>query len=65
MRTLWNYIKKHDVRILSAYSQSDPNCLPGKIKWLNKNVSISTLRYTIVTEKSKTNLFKEKHYTYR
>ena len=26
-RTLWNYIKKHDVRILSAYSQSDPNCL--------------------------------------
>ena len=29
-RALWSYIKKHDVRILSAYSSSDSNCLPGK-----------------------------------
>ncbi len=40
-RTLWNYIKKHDVRILSAYSSSDPNWMSGKRKWLHKNVSIS------------------------
>ena len=39
-KRLWSYIRKYDVRILSAYSSSDPNCLPGKIKWLSKNVSL-------------------------
>jgi len=52
-RTLWNYIKKHDVRILSAYSQSDPNCLPGKIKWLSKNVSLPRSKQHIVMRSQK------------
>ena len=52
-RTLWNYIKKHDVRILSAYSSSDPNCVPGKRKWLNKNVSISNAKIHLVTRSQK------------
>ena len=52
-RLLWNYIKKHDVRILSAYSSSDPNCVPGKRKWLNKNVSISNAKIHLVTRSQK------------
>ena len=52
-RTLWNYIKKHDVRILSAYSSSDPNCMAGKRKWLNKNVSISNAKIHLVTRSQK------------
>ena len=52
-RTLWNYIKKHDVRILSAYSSSDPNCMAGKRKWLSKNVSISNAKIHLVTRSQK------------
>ena len=52
-KRLWNYIKRHDVRILSAYSSSDSNCLPGKRKWLNKNVSISPSKVFIVTRSQK------------
>jgi len=52
-KTLWNYIKKHDVRILSAYSSSDPNCMAGKRKWLNKNVSISPAKIHLVTRSQK------------
>ena len=59
-RTLWNYIKKHDVRILSAYSQSDPNCLPGKRKWLQKNVSVSNAKIHIV-QRSQKQLYSKKN----
>ena len=52
-KTLWNYIKKHDVRILSAYSSSDPNCMAGKRKWLSKNVSISNAKIHLVTRSQK------------
>ncbi len=52
-RLLWNYIKKHDVRILSAYSSSDPNCMAGKRKWLSKNVSISNAKIHLVTRSQK------------
>jgi len=52
-RALWSYIRKHDVRILSAYSSSDSNCLPGKRKWLNKNVSINAAKVHIVTRSQK------------
>jgi 5'(3')-deoxyribonucleotidase len=47
-RMLWNYIKKYDVRILSAYSSSDPNCMLGKRQWLQKNVSISSAKIHLV-----------------
>ena len=35
---LWSYIKKHNPHILSAYSVEDPNCIPGKRRWLRSNL---------------------------
>jgi len=52
-KMLWNYIKKHDVRILSAYSSSDPACMAGKRKWLQKNVSISSAKIHLVQRSQK------------
>ena len=43
-RQLWSYIRKHDPHILSAYSPSDPNCRPGKLKWLRRNVGMSNMK---------------------
>ena len=37
-RRLWNFIKKYQPHILSAYSIEDPNCIPGKRKWLKSNL---------------------------
>ena len=43
-RQLWSYIRRHDPHILSAYSPSDPNCRPGKLKWLRRNVGMSNMK---------------------
>ena len=59
-KRLWSYIRKHDVRILSAYSSSDPNCLPGKRKWLQKNVSVSNAKIHIV-QRSQKQLYSKKN----
>jgi len=59
-RSLWNYIKKHDVRILSAYSSSDPNCMLGKRQWLQKNVSISSAKIHLV-QRSQKQLYSKKN----
>jgi hypothetical protein len=37
-RQLWNFIKKYQPHILSAYSTEDPNCIPGKRRWLRSNL---------------------------
>jgi len=37
-KQLWSYLSKHKPHILSAYSVEDPNCIPGKMKWLRKEV---------------------------
>ena len=37
-RRLWNFIKKYQPHILSAYSIEDPNCIPGKRRWLKSNL---------------------------
>ena len=37
-KTLWNFIKKHNTHILSAFSIQDPNCVPGKMRWLRKEI---------------------------
>ena len=37
-RQLWSYIKKHNPHILSAFSVEDPNCIPGKRRWLRRNL---------------------------
>jgi len=60
-RMLWNYIRKYDVHILSAYvsSMSDPNCIPGKMKWLRKNVSVSAGKIHLVKRRQKQNYAKD------
>ena len=42
-RQLWSFISRYKPHILSAYSPNDPNCKPGKIKWLKKNVGMSNM----------------------
>ena len=37
-KQLWSFLKKHNPHILSAYSIEDPNCIPGKMRWLRKEV---------------------------
>ena len=37
-KQLWSYLSKHKPHILSAYSVEDPNCIPGKMRWLRKEV---------------------------
>jgi len=37
-KTLWNFISKYKCHILSAFSLEDPNCIPGKQRWLRKEV---------------------------
>jgi hypothetical protein len=37
-KQLWSFLKKHNPHILSAYSIEDPNCVPGKMRWLRKEV---------------------------
>ena len=53
-RQLWGYINRFEPHILSAYTPDDPNCKPGKLKWLRRNVSISnTNRINLVRRKDK------------
>ena len=39
---LWNFIKKYQPRILSAYVEqsTDPNCIPGKTAWARRNLGV-------------------------
>ena len=37
-KQLWNYIRQYNPHILSAYTIEDPNCKPGKRRWLRKNL---------------------------
>ncbi len=37
-KQLWSFLSRHKPHILSAYSIEDPNCIPGKMKWLRKEV---------------------------
>ena len=48
-RQLWSYIRRFDPHILSAYSPNDPNCKPGKLKWLRRNVGMSNMNKIIYT----------------
>ena len=42
-KQLWKYIKKYNPSILSAsvQPQQDPNCKPGKLRWLSKNLKLN------------------------
>ena len=52
-RQLWNYIKKFDPHILSAYTMEDPNCKPGKNRWLRSNLGLSGSRINLVRRSEK------------
>ena len=54
-RQLWNYIKKFDPHILSAYTTEDPNCKPGKRRWLRSNLGLSGSRINLVRRVEKRN----------
>ena len=49
-KQLWNFIKKYDVEILSAYVEDtyDKNCIPGKKYWATKNLGIASNRINLV-----------------
>lgn len=38
---LWNYIRPYNPHILSAVAKRDPNCRPGKLAWLRKNLRMT------------------------
>ena len=54
-RQLWNYIKKFEPHILSAYTTEDPNCKPGKNRWLRNNLGLSGSRINLVRRSEKRN----------
>ena len=49
-KQLWNFIKKYDTEILSAYVEDiyDKNCIPGKKYWATKNLGIASNRINLV-----------------
>ena len=40
-KRLWSFVNKYDAHILSAYTKSDTNSIPGKMKWLRKNAKLT------------------------
>ena len=55
-KQLWNYIKNYHPSILSASveAQQDPNCKPGKMRWLSKNLGLNnSARINLVRRKQK------------
>ena len=57
---LWNYIKKYNPHILSAYVEEshDPNCIPGKSHWARTNLGIGINRINLVKRVQKQNYAK-------
>ena len=57
---LWRYIKKYTPHILSAYvpNNYDPNCIPGKKKWLQTRIGLTGSRVHLVTRAEKSNYAK-------
>ena len=39
-KTLWNFIRPYKPDLLSAYTNRDTNCKPGKLKWASKNLGL-------------------------
>jgi len=47
---LWNFIKKYDTEILSAYVEDtyDKNCIPGKKAWASTKLGLSSNKINLV-----------------
>ena len=54
-KKLFNYVKKYNPHILSAYVEHafDPNCIPGKMKWAMKNTGLSRDKINLVMRSQK------------
>ena len=55
-KKLWGYIKKHNPSILSAAvkNNQDPNCKPGKLRWLSGNLGLNnSARINLVNRSQK------------
>jgi len=51
---LYNYIRPYNPNILSAVARRDPNCRPGKLAWLRKNLRMTdTSRINLVRRRDK------------
>ena len=62
-KQLWNFISMYKPHILSAYVEEsfDPNCIPGKTKWLKTNVQVPTDRINLVRRVQKQNFADHRH----
>ncbi len=38
---LWSLLNRHGAHILSSVAVSDPNCAPGKLRWLERNLRMT------------------------
>ena len=55
-KQLWSYINKFRPHILSAFSPEDPNCKPGKMRWLRKEIGYTqSFMINIVRRREKKN----------
>jgi 5'(3')-deoxyribonucleotidase len=52
-RRLYQFIKRYDTHILSAYAARDPNSQVGKMKWLKKNTKIDKAHINLVKRADK------------
>ena len=53
---LWSYIRPYNPHILSAVAKRDPNCKPGKLAWLRKNLRMTdSPRIHLVRRRDKQN----------
>ena len=57
-KNLWRFIEKYDPHILSAASQEDPNCKPGKNAWIRRNLGVPVSRVNLVQRHEKQNYAK-------
>ena len=52
-KRLYDFIFRYDAYILSAYTSRDPNCIPGKMKWLKKNTKFKRSKINLVVRSQK------------
>ena len=62
-KQLWRFIEKYKPHILSAYVEesTDPNCVPGKTKWLQTYAGISNKRRINLVRRSEKGLYAKMH----
>ena len=54
-KKLYQFIVRYDAKILSAYTNKDPNSKIGKMKWLNKNTKLKRKNIHLVLRSQKQN----------